>query len=65
MMMRKIKRISHLQKEQQRLRREGRDMERTIRQDWQTICRGLQPATLAREALSSCTAWIGKKILSR
>ncbi|MDO6429486.1 hypothetical protein Q4E93_02725 [Flavitalea sp. BT771] len=63
--MRKIKHISHLQKEKQRLRREGRDMERTIRRDWQTLYKDLQPATLAKEALSSCTTWIGKKILSR
>jgi len=63
--MKKIKHLSHLEKEQLRLRREGRDMEHTIRQDWQTICKSLQPATLSKEALSSFTAWIGKKILSR
>jgi hypothetical protein len=63
--MRKIKRISHLQKEKQRLRREGDHMEKTIRHDWQTICRGIQPSTLAKEALSSCTTWVGKKIFSR
>jgi len=63
--MKKIKRISHLQKERQRLRRRGDDMEKAIRQDWHSICRELQPATLAREALTSCTTWIGRKIFSR
>ena len=62
--MKKIRRISHLQKERQRLHRRSEDMEKAIRHDWQTVCRSLQPATLAKEALSSCTAWVGKKIFS-
>ena len=63
--MKKIKRISHLQRERRRLRRRGDEMEKSIRQDWHGICRELQPATLAREALTSCTTWIGRKIFSR
>ncbi|HVU55050.1 MAG TPA: hypothetical protein VHD83_08335 [Puia sp.] len=63
--MKKIKRISHLQKERRRLRHRGDDMEKAIRQDWQGICRDLEPATLAREALASCTTWIGKRFFSR
>jgi hypothetical protein len=54
-----------LYKEQLRLHRQREEMERTIRHDWQALSRGLQPATLAREALASCTTWIGKKILSK
>lgn len=63
--MRKIKRVSHLYKEQLRLHRQREEMEKAIRHDWQALSRGLQPATLAREALASCTTWIGKKILSK
>jgi len=63
--MRKIKRLSHLYKEQLRLHRRREEMEKTMRHDWQSLCRGFQPATLAREALTSATTWIGKKILSK
>jgi len=35
------------------------------RRDWQGITRTLEPASLAREALTSCTTWIGKKFFSR
>ena len=65
MKMRKIKRISHLYKEQLRLHRQREEMGKAIRHDWQALSRGFQPATLAREALASCTTWIGKKILSK
>jgi len=63
--MRKIKRISHLYKEQLHLRRQREEMEKTMRHDWQSLCRDFQPAMLAKEALSSATAWIGKKLLSK
>jgi hypothetical protein len=63
--MKKIKRISHLQKERQRLRRRGDDMEKAIRQDWHSVCHELEPASLAREALTSCTSWVGRKFFSR
>ncbi|HEY8971993.1 MAG TPA: phage holin family protein [Puia sp.] len=52
-------------KERQRLRLRRDDMEKTIRHDWQGITRTLEPASLAREALTSCTTWIGKKFFSR
>jgi len=65
MKMRKIKRLSHIYKEQLRLQRQREDMEKTLRHDWQSLARGFQPATLAKEALSSCTNWLGKKILSK
>jgi len=63
--MKKIKRIAHLEKEKQRLRRRGEDLERAIRYDWQDLCHSLAPVSLAKDALVSCTTWIGKKILSR
>ncbi len=63
--MRKIKRLSHLYKEQLRLRRQREEMERTLRHDWQSLTSGFQPATLAKEALSSCSTWLGKKIFTK
>lgn len=62
--MRKIKRISHLRKEQARLQQRQAELEKAIRNDWITIRQTLQPATLAKEALTSCTSWIGNKLLS-
>jgi len=63
--MKKIKRIAHLQKEKQRLRRRREDLEPAIRHDWQNIIHSLAPVSLAKDALVSCTTWIGKKILPR
>lgn len=63
--MRKIKRLSHLYKEQLRLRRQREEMERTLRHDWQSLTSGFQPVMLAKEALSSCSAWLGKKIFTK
>jgi len=63
--MRQIKRLSHLYKEQLRLRRRREEMEHTLRRDWQSLTNGFQPATLAREALTSCSVWLGKKILTK
>jgi|GEM_PF-1760627 hypothetical protein len=62
--MRKIKRITHLKKEQRRLRRREAELEKAIRGDWKTIRQTLEPAALAKEAISSCTAWIGRRLLS-
>lgn len=63
--MRKIKRIPHLRFEQLRLRQRETELEKAIREDWKTIRHTLQPAGLAQEALSSCMARIGRKLLSR
>lgn len=62
--MRKISRISHLHKEQERLRRRSNELESAIRKDWLVIRYSLQPAPLTKEAFSLCSSWIGKKILS-
>jgi hypothetical protein len=51
-------------KERQRLRHRRDDMEKTIRRDWQDFVHTLEPASLAKEALNTCTTWIGKKFFS-
>ncbi|HTR28253.1 MAG TPA: hypothetical protein VMH27_03225 [Puia sp.] len=62
--MRTIKRLSHLRKEQRRLRERRAELERNIRSDWMLIRRTLEPAGLAREALHSASAWVGKQLLT-
>ncbi len=63
--MRKIRRISHLRKEQTRLQQRRAELEDALRNDWKTIRQTLQPATLAREALVSGVTWIGDQLLSK
>lgn len=63
--MKKIKRLSHLRREQVRLHRRQDELEKAIRSDWRVIRRTLEPATLARESLSSLTAWLGKQLWTR
>jgi hypothetical protein len=62
-MMTRIKRLSHLRSEQKRLRNRKADLEKAIRQDWGDLWHHFQPASLAREALGSWTAWLGNKLL--
>jgi hypothetical protein len=51
-------------KERQRLRLRRDEIEKAMRHDWQGITRKLEPASRAREALDSCTTWIGRKFFS-
>jgi hypothetical protein len=52
-------------KEQERLRLRRNEMEKVLRHDWQAIIRAFDAASLAREALTSCTNWIGKRFFSK
>ncbi|MDR3716408.1 MAG: hypothetical protein P4L51_26685 [Puia sp.] len=63
--MRKIKRITHLRSEKKRLRQQQTELEKQIRNDWRTLRHTFEPAGLAREALSSCTEWVTRKLLKR
>jgi hypothetical protein len=62
--MRKIQRLNHLEKEQQRLRKRREEIENALRHEWRSIFTHLQPAALLKQVVYSCTAWAGKKILS-
>lgn len=62
--MRKIKRLSHLRKEERRLRERRADLERNIQSDWLLIRRTLEPGSLAKEALRAGSAWVGKKLFT-
>ncbi len=62
--MRPIKRITHLRQEQRRLRQREAELGKLIRRDWKSIRNTLHPSLLGRELLSSCTSWIGKKLMS-
>lgn len=59
--MRKIKRLHHLQKEQQRLHDQRISLEHTLRTDWQDLRRSISPGALARHALGSGIDWMRKK----
>jgi hypothetical protein len=61
--MRKIKRITHLRSEQKRLLQREAELEKVIRKDWKTLHHNFEPGGLAREALSTCTDWLGRKLL--
>lgn len=63
--MKKIKRLRHLKRERQRLRQRRTELEAAIRNDWQEIRQSLQPANLAKEALSASTSWLRKLFFSR
>jgi hypothetical protein len=62
--MRKIKRLSHLKREERRLRGHRAELERNIRSDWMLIRKTLEPAGLAKEALHSASYWVGKQVLA-
>lgn len=62
--MRTIKRLSHLRKEERRLRERRAELERNIRSDWMLIRKTLEPAGLAKEALHSASAWVGKQLIA-
>lgn len=62
--MRKIRRLSHLKKEERRLREHRAELERNIRSDWMLIRKTLEPAGLAKEALHSASNWVGKQLLA-
>jgi hypothetical protein len=63
--MRKIKRLSHLKREERRLREHRAELEQNIRSDWMLIRATLEPAGLAREALRSASNWVGKQFLAK
>ena len=62
--MRTIKRLSHLRKERRRLRERRAELERNIRSDWMLIRKTLEPAGLAKDALHSASAWVGKQLFT-
>lgn len=62
--MRKIKRLSHLKREERRLRERRAELERNIRSDWMLIRKTLEPAGLAKEALHSASNWVGRQLLA-
>jgi hypothetical protein len=62
--MRKIKRISHLRKEERRLRERRAELERNIRSDWMLIRKTLEPGGLAKEALHSASNWVGRQLVA-
>ena len=62
--MKKIKRLSHLRKEERRLRERRAELERNIQSDWALIRGTIEPAGLAKEALLSASAWIGKQLIA-
>jgi len=63
--MRKIKRISHLECEQRRLRHREMEIEKTIHNDWKEILQLFKPYSLAREAASACTTFVYRKLLKK
>lgn len=54
-----------MHRERERLHHRQAELEKAIRNDWRVIRRTLEPATLARESLSSLTAWLGRQLWTR
>jgi hypothetical protein len=63
--MNKIRRLSQLQKERQRLAIERVELEHHIRSDWQGIRRSIAPATFARHLMKFGVDWVRDNWLKR
>ena len=60
--MKKIKGLTHLALEQERLAHRRLALEKDIRKDWTGIRHAFEPAGLAREAFFSGLSWVGQRL---
>jgi len=62
--MRKIKRISQLEYEQEQLHRRETELKKKIRNDVRSVRRSWRISGIVGRALSSWKSWIGRKLSS-